>query len=161
MGQQMVPSKEKDQMKDHNRAPIVEAIEHFVKESYTPFAVPGHKSGRKLDGFIASTLGYSPFQHDVFELCGFDDRKASNGIKVQAEEFAADAYHSDAAFFSTNGSSLSAHACVMSICSPGDKVVVNRNSHKSVIVGLMLANAEPHFVEAEYDARWDIFHGVA
>ena len=81
-------------------------------------------------------------------------------MRQRAEHLAAELWGATHCFFSTNGTSLSNHAAVLASAGPGDTVLVSRNSHKSLIGSLVLANVRPVFLEPDYDREWDIDHGV-
>ena len=51
-------------------------------------------------------------------------------------------------FFVTNGTSTSNKMVYQALCAPGDIVVVDRNCHKSHHYGMVLAGAQPYYVEA-------------
>jgi len=96
--------------KDHTRAPLVEAIQAFNASGITEFTCPGHKRGRGLIGDgSAPGLGAEVYLEDISMLNGADDRRESKDVQGRAEELAAEAMGADESYFSTNGSSLSAH----------------------------------------------------
>src|SRR5207253_853847 len=43
---------------------------------------------------------------------------------------------------------------------PGDKVLVARNSHKSLLDSLIIGAVEPVFLEATLDDDWGVAHGI-
>src|SRR4051812_15294143 len=130
--------------KNHTRAPIVEALRAYNASGITPFTTPGHKRGRGIIGDDATAgLGSEVYRADVPMLNGVDDRRESQDVQGQAEELAADAMGADKSYFSTNGSSLSAHVAVLTVARTGDKVLVVRNAHKSLIAALIMAGVRP------------------
>ena len=48
----------------------------------------------------------------------------------------------------------------MGTCSPGDYLILPRNSHKSAISSLVLSGAIPKYIIPEYSYDWDIPAGV-
>jgi arginine decarboxylase len=73
-------------------------------------------------------------------------------IRVQTgEAMAADIYGAQQTRFLTNGSTQGIHALIMTACKPGDKILLPRNVHRSVLGGLVLSGAEPVFVMPQYD----------
>jgi len=143
------------------RAPILEGLEEFEKENGTSFGVPGHKSGKGAPSNVTSLLGKRAFQGDATTQKGIDDRRMSKRVQQQAEKLAAEAWGAKHCFFSTNGSSLSVHVALLAVANPGDTVLVARNTHKSLVAALIMANVKPVFLEADYDKTWEIEHGVA
>jgi len=70
----------------------------------------------------------------------------------------ADAVHADHTFFSTCGSSLSVKAAMLSVAGPGEKLLVGRDAHKSVISGLILSGVRPIWVEPQWDPDLHLAH---
>ncbi len=48
----------------------------------------------------------------------------------------------------------------MASCNDGDKIILPRNVHSSVISGLILSGAIPIFINPEYDANLEIAHSI-
>ncbi|MGL5312533.1 MAG: aminotransferase class I/II-fold pyridoxal phosphate-dependent enzyme, partial [Peptostreptococcaceae bacterium] len=68
-----------------------------------------------------------------------------------SQELLASAYGSDEAFFITNGTTGAIQAMILSTINPGDKILLPRNIHKSVINSLILSGGIPIFVQPEFD----------
>ena len=139
---------------DQNKTPLFDRIkEHAQKNSYS-FHVPGHKSGQ-----VFPDLHQNPFQEilpfDLTELSGLDDLHQPVGAIREAEALAADLYGVKRTFFLVNGTTSGNLAMILSVCAPGDEVIVQRNSHKSVMNALELAGARPIFITPEYDKEVD------
>jgi arginine/lysine/ornithine decarboxylase len=62
------------------------------------------------------------------------------------------------ALFSTCGSSLSVKSAMLAVAAPGDRLVVDRNAHKSVIYGIIIAGIEPVWVRPGWDADAQLPH---
>src|SRR4051812_16154800 len=117
----------------HDQAPIVEALAAYLGESFSSFGVPGHKGGKGAPSDIDRLLGRYAFHADTTTQHGIDDRTESKKVVHKAETLAARAWGAKRCLFSTNGSSLSNHAVLLSTADPGDTVLVSRNSHKAMI----------------------------
>ena len=63
-----------------------------------------------------------------------------------AEAMAADAWDADRSFFLLNGSTAGNHAFMLATVRPGDKVIVSRDLHKSLLVALILTGAVPVYL---------------
>ena len=48
----------------------------------------------------------------------------------------------------------------MTVCDPGDKIIIPRNIHKSVLGGIILSGAIPIYVPAIWDEELGIAHGI-
>ncbi|AQX56542.1 aminotransferase class I/II-fold pyridoxal phosphate-dependent enzyme [Priestia flexa] len=82
------------------------------------------------------------------------------GIIKQAQDLAAKAFGADHTFFSIQGTSGVIMAMIMSVCGPGDKIIVPRNVHKSIMSGIVLSGATPIFIHPQVDPDLGISHGV-
>jgi lysine decarboxylase len=145
---------------DQNEAPILEAMAKFLEKESTAFGVPGHQSGKGAADDVKQLIGEAAFKADCTPLKGLDDRRERQRVRQRAERLAAQAWGADHCFFSSNGSSLSNHAALLCVAAPGDKVLVQRSSHKSVLAALLVTGVEPVWLEPEFDEEWGISHGV-
>ncbi|GAA4964961.1 ornithine decarboxylase [Kineococcus glutinatus] len=143
---------------DHSRTPVLEAIEAFHRRGDAVFGPPGHRQGRGVDPRVLAVLGEGMFAADVLTLNGLDDRRESQGVVGQAEDLMADAVGADRAFFSTCGSSLSVKSAMISVAGPGEKLLVSRNAHKSVVAGVIISGIDPVWVHPHFDARLHLAH---
>jgi arginine decarboxylase len=79
---------------------------------------------------------------------GLDSLLEPTGNIKKAQDAAARAFGADRVFFVTNGTSTSNKMVYQALCAPGDIVIVDRNCHKSHHYGMVLAGAQPYYVEA-------------
>ncbi|MFH8336646.1 aminotransferase class I/II-fold pyridoxal phosphate-dependent enzyme [Streptomyces sp. AM6-12] len=138
---------------DHSRAPVLESLEEFRRRGDVVFGPPGHKQGRGTDPRVADVLGLDVFRSDVLSLNGLDDRRQSQGVLEQAQDLMADAVGAERAFSSTCGSSLSVKTAMLSVAGPGEKLLLSRNAHKSVIAAVIINGVEPVWVHPKFDTR--------
>ncbi|MFI0369179.1 aminotransferase class I/II-fold pyridoxal phosphate-dependent enzyme [Actinomadura sp. 1N219] len=143
---------------DHSQAPVLDALAAFHREGQVPFTPPGHKQGRGADPRVRAVLGDAVFRSDVLAISGLDDRTSSHGVLERAQELMADAVHAEQTFFSTCGSSLSVKSAMLSVAGPGEKLLVGRDAHKSVVSGLILSGVRPIWVEPQWDASRRLAH---
>jgi arginine decarboxylase len=145
---------------DQRRAPLLEAMARLRTRHWNCFGIPGHKQGRGADQATLDILGRDTFICDVPLDGALDDRLSSHGYDTQAEDLAAAAMGADKVLLSTNGSSLSVHASILTVARPGETLLVARNLHKSNMNALILGGARPVFLDPEYDDRYEIAHSV-
>ncbi|KZO00187.1 aminotransferase class I/II-fold pyridoxal phosphate-dependent enzyme [Pseudobacillus badius] len=130
---------------DHTAAPLYEALCLYEASKRTSMHVPGHKDGRVFDkeafGRFASIL-----KIDATESVGIDDLHHPTDFIADAQKLAAEAFGADHTFFLVGGSTIGNIGVALTLCAPGDKILVQRNMHKSVFHGLMLAGAQPIFI---------------
>lgn len=133
---------------------MLDALDAFHRNRHVSFIPPGHKQGRGVDSRTLDVVGVDVYRSDVIVMNGLDDRSMSSQVLAQAERLMADAVHADKAFFSTCGSSLSVKTCILTVARPGQRLLVSRNAHKSVIAGLIIAGVEPVWVHPRWDPYW-------
>jgi arginine decarboxylase len=143
---------------DHSRVPVIEALADFRARGDLVFGPPGHRQGAGVDPRVLAVLGEDLFAADVLSLNGLDDREQSAGVVAQAQELMADAVHADHAFFSTCGSSLSVKAAMLAVAGPGEKLLISRNAHKSVIAAVIVNGTEPVWVHPQWDHERHLAH---
>ncbi|MBH5333640.1 ornithine decarboxylase [Streptomyces pactum] len=143
---------------DHSRVPVLEALEAFRRRGDVVYGPPGHKQGRGADPRVVEIVGEGVFASDVLSLNGLDDRRQSQGVISRAEELMADAVGADRAFFSTCGSSLSVRAAMLAVAGPGEKLLISRNSHKSVVGAVIVNGVQPVWVHPRFDPERHLAH---
>ncbi len=141
-------------------APYLEAVAAYGLRGSTRFHVPGHKGGPGADPGLRSALGPAALLLDVPQDIEGIDLGPSPTPYERAEQLAAQAYGADRCWFLTNGASQGNHALCLALAGPGKRVLLQRNSHASVIDGLVLSGGLPRFVAPAYDPELGMAHGV-
>lgn len=118
---------------NQNETPLFNALMEYVNRETLPFHVPGHKKGVGIDSEFKDFIGENPFKIDVTVFKLVDSLHHPNGPIKKAQELAADAYGSDATFFSIHGTSGAIQAMILSVVNDGDKIIIPRNVHKPVL----------------------------
>ena len=140
-------------------APVYEALEKLRKKRVVPFDVPGHKRGRG-NPELRELLGEACVSLDVNSMKPLDNLCHPMSVIKEAEELAAEAFGADHAFFMVGGTTSSVQSMVLSVCKAGDKIILPRNVHKSVINALVLCGAIPVYVNPKVDDRLGISLGM-
>lgn len=128
------------------RAPLCEALEKFKKKRVVPFDVPGHKRGRG-NPELTQLLGQQCVGIDVNSMKPLDNLCNPVSVIAEAEELMADAFGAAHAFLMVGGTTSAVQAMVLSVCKAGEKIIVPRNVHKSVINALIICGAIPVYVK--------------
>ncbi|WP_375339032.1 aminotransferase class I/II-fold pyridoxal phosphate-dependent enzyme [Baaleninema simplex] len=139
-----------------HQTPFIDALKQQSQRYHTAFYLPGHKQGRGISKLLKNWWGNTVFQADLPELPELDNLFNPDGVIQEAQHLAADAFGASQTWFLANGSTTGIIAAILATCSPGDKILLPRNVHKSVISGTILAGAVPIFVETEYHPHWNI-----
>ena len=144
---------------DQSRAPIYEALQNFRQMRVVPFDVPGHKHG-KGNPELTAFLGEQCVSIDVNSMKPLDNLCHPVSVIHEAEVLAADAFGAAHAFLMVGGTTSSVQSMVLSTCKRGDKIILPRNVHRSVINALVLCGAIPVYVNPEVDRRLGISLGM-
>ncbi|RMI31259.1 aminotransferase class I/II-fold pyridoxal phosphate-dependent enzyme [Nocardia stercoris] len=142
---------------DHSRAPVLEALADYDRAGRYGFCPPGHRQGRGADARVRAVLG-DALACDVLASGGLDDRMASGHFLESAEELMADAVGADETFFSTCGSSLSVKAAMLAVAGCDHGLILGRDSHKSIVAGLIFSGVRPHWIAPRWDAERHFSH---
>jgi len=100
---------------NQNETPLFDALMEYVNRDTLPFHVPGHKKGVGADIDFKNFMGENPFKIDVTVFKLVDSYHHPTGPIKKAQELAADAYGSDACFFSVHGTSGAIQAMILSV----------------------------------------------
>jgi arginine/lysine/ornithine decarboxylase len=146
--------------RDQDAAPIADALDAYWARDTLSLAIPAHRGGRGPTPEAARWAGIQAYRADAPMSHGVDRRDRAWKVQSTAEQLAADALGAEQAFFSTNGSSLSAHVAILGAVAPGETLVLARNSHKSAFAGIVMSGARPVYVEPDYDERHELAHDV-
>lgn len=128
--------------------PLVTALQQFVERRPISWHVPGHKNGliSTLPNAVKSALTY-----DLTELTGLDDYHHPEESIAQAERLLAKTYGAKDSFFLVNGSTVGNLAMIYAVCKRDEKIIVQRNAHKSIFHALELVGAKAIFITPKWD----------
>lgn len=128
-------------------APLWEALLKHKKSGMAQLHVPGHRSGEAVSDDFLHVVGKDIFQIDLTEIPGLDDLHNPQGAIEIAQQLAAELYQADKSFFMVNGTSGGLLALILACCGQGDKIIVPRNAHRSVLSGLIVSGAVPIYYQ--------------
>src|SRR5262245_7489045 len=131
---------------NHRQAPLLDGIVAFQRQGITPFSTPAHTLGQGADPELRDFYGERAFRSDIPLGGGVGDTHFGGDALRLAEALAADAWSSDRCFFLLNGSTAGNHAYLLTALRPGEKVIVSRDLHKSLLVALILTGATPVYL---------------
>lgn len=132
-------------------------LKKYIQHDRKRFHVPGH---------AGSFLGHSetdPFKeiypYDLTELDGLDVLSEPTGILKEAQQKAAETFHVRDSFFLVNGATVGLIAAMLCCLKPGEKVILPRNVHRSLMSGLILTGSQPVWVlpSSHYLENWGIW----
>ena len=144
---------------NQHKTPLKDALEEFKLRRVVPFDVPGHKRGRgspELTKFLGSRI----MELDVNSMKPLDNWTGPVSVIREAEQLAADMFgrgdSSVHAFFMVGGTTAAVQAMVFAAAGRGDKIILPRNVHRSVINAMVLCGAVPVYVNPGVNERLGI-----
>lgn len=124
------------------------------------FHIPGHKKGSGMDPAFREFVGDNVLSIDLINIAPLDDLHSPKGAIKEAQQLAAEAFGADYTFFSIQGTSGAIMTMIMSVVGQGDKILVPRNVHKSIMSAIVFSGAIPIFIHPEVDTELGISHGI-
>ena len=145
---------------DQTKTPYFQALLEYVDSGVLPFHTPGHMQGIGMDRAFREFTGDNICAIDLTPMPGIDDLLQPTESIKEAQELAAEAYGADHTFFLINGSTSGNQCMMMTAVNPGDKIAVPRNSHKSMLGGLVMSGAHPIYMQPAVDQEMHMDHTV-
>jgi lysine decarboxylase len=139
-----------------DKTPLYDAIVQYANDNKISFHTPGHKHGKGISKIFRQFVGDKVFRMDLSVMSEVDSLHEPSTVIKEAQVLAARAYGADYSFFLVNGTTGGNQAMILSTCDPGDKIIIPRNAHKSVISAVILAGAEPVYIMPKIDEATDL-----
>jgi arginine decarboxylase len=141
-------------------APYLDAVMAYAFRGPGRYHVPGHKGGAGADPGLRKAIGVDGLAADVPQDIHGIDLGSSPTPYERAELLAAEAFGAGRTWFLTNGATQGNHALCLALAPLGTRIVAQRNSHASIVDGLVLSGGLASFVAPEYDSELGITHCV-
>ncbi|KAL5997124.1 hypothetical protein ACLOJK_008052 [Asimina triloba] len=141
-------------------APLVSALKVSAAQDAASFHFPGHNRGQAAPPSLSQLIGSRVFAHDLPELPELDDLFSPKGVILDAQKQSAELFGSAETWFLVGGTTCGIQAAIMATCSPGQTLILPRNSHISAISGIVLSGALPKYIIPQYNSQWDIAGGI-
>src|SRR3954462_8251390 len=149
-----------EELSEQPLAPYLDAVVAYAFRGPARYHVPGHKGGPGADPGLRKAIGTDGLAADVPQDIHGIDLGPSLTPYERAERLAAEAFGAARTFFLTNGATQGNHALMLALAPLGTRIVAQRNSHASIVDGLVLSGGVPSFVAPEYDDELGITHWV-
>ncbi len=154
------------QIQERARTPFYDQLKNYVWMAKDQWHTPGHSSGESLRG--------SPWVNDFYEFMGehvfdadlsvsvpmLDSLMEPKGVIAEAQAMAAKAFGAQRTFFATNGTSTANKVIFQTLLAPGEKLLLDRNCHKSVHHGVVLSGAHPVYLDSALNRRYGLYGPV-
>ncbi len=154
------------QIQEKARMPFYDQLKSYVLMAKDAWHSPGHSSG--------DSLRDSPWASDFYEFIGehvfdadlsvsvpmLDSLMQPSGVILEAQKIAAKAFGARRTFFATNGTSTANKVIFQTLIAPGEKLLLDRNCHKSVHHGVVLSGALPIYLDSSVNKKFSLFGPV-
>src|SRR5215510_3662928 len=154
------------QIQERARTPFYDALKNYVWMAKDQWHTPGHSSGESLRG--------SPWVNDFYEFMGehvfdadlsvsvpmLDSLMEPKGVIGEAQAMAAKAFGARRTYFATNGTSTANKVIFQTLLAPGEKLLLDRNCHKSVHHGVVLSGAHPIYLDSALNRKYGLYGPV-
>ena len=142
-------------------APIVDALKKAYENPTYQFHIPGHTKGKAIFKDFKKLTGEKVLNIDTTdEFDNLGTLHPATGPIKEAQELAAQAFGAKKTFFLLNGSTAGNLALAMALTKKGQKIVVNRNCHRSILTGLIISGAEPIWVCPNRIEDWSVWGNI-
>ena len=143
------------------KAPIVEALKNAYDNPTYQFHIPGHTKGKAIFKDFRKLIGDKALNVDTTdEFDNLGTLHPATGPIKEAQELAAQAFGAKKTFFLLNGSTAGNLALAMALTKKGQKIIVNRNCHRSILTGLIISGAEPIWICPNKIDDWSVWGNI-
>ncbi len=154
------------QIQERARTPFYDQLKNYVWMAKDQWHTPGHSSGESLRA--------SPWVNDFYEFMGehvfdadlsvsvpmLDSLMEPKGVIAEAQAMAAKAFGARRTYFATNGTSTANKVIFQTLLAPGEKLILDRNCHKSVHHGVVLSGAHPVYLDSALNRKYGLYGPV-
>ncbi len=121
----------------------------YSKKDILPMHMPGHKRDPR---FVME----NPYSIDVTEVEGLDDLHHPTGMIREWMDGIRSIYKTEESYLLVNGSTCGILAAVSACCRRGDRILMDRNCHRSVYHAVYLLELEPVYLYRDVDPETGI-----
>jgi len=131
---------------------MISGIKQYRSEVDTNFHMPGHKGKSGILDEIGNNLNF----YDITETLGTDNLHYPTGFIKDSLEYIAKSYGAQKSYMVVNGTSCGIISAITGCTNPGDKILVQRDCHKSVYNACILGDLKLDYLYPEFNKK----HGL-
>ena len=128
---------------------IEESVDKY-KDDYA-FGMPAHKGKKYFDLDI---------KRDLTEFLDTDNLLNPQGAIKKSQEEVSEIFSSKYSFYIPNGSSGAINIAISTLAKRRDNILVQRNTHKSVMNSIIINDLNPIYINTKYDEENALFLGI-
>ena len=125
--------------------PVLDGLIRYAREKNIAFHMPGHKNNIN-DFYELKLIQEYLYKIDCTEVPGLDNLHMPEEIISDGQKMAAQAYNACSSYFLVNGSTAGIYSMIMGLTRPKDKIIVQRNCHRSVFTACLLGELDAVYV---------------
>ncbi|MBI9108502.1 MAG: aminotransferase class I/II-fold pyridoxal phosphate-dependent enzyme [Spirochaetales bacterium] len=133
-----------------SRTPLFDALKEYNRRSRGYFRIPGHRFQRGIPKEFRDFAGDNIFKIDITETPLTDDLHNPRTVIAESQGYTAEAFGAERSFYLVNGTTCGNQSMIIAAASEGEKILVPRNAHKSVMAGLIISGAVPVYMPVDY-----------
>lgn len=146
-------------MIDFHKIPIVSGLKNYKEKNMAVFHMPGHKQNKGLIKEL-EYIRENMFDFDITEIEGTDNLHSPDGIIREGMELLAKSMKSKKSYYLVNGSTCGVYSMMLGLFNRGDKVIIQRNCHKSVYSAIELGDLIPAYIYPKVVDSFGILSGI-
>ena len=116
-----------------------------------PLHLPAHGRGRALAPALAQLLRQAPGRWDLPELPEIGGPLESEGAVAESQAAIAQLLGAQRCWYGVNGASGLLQTGLLALAQPGERVLLPRNLHRSLLHGCLLGQLEPVLFDLPFD----------
>lgn len=128
---------------------IEESVDKY-KDDYA-FGMPAHKGKKYFELDI---------KRDLTEFLDTDNLLNPQGAIKKSQEEVSEIFSSKYSFYIPNGSSGAINIAISTLAKRKDNILVQRNTHKSVMNSIIINDLNPIYINTKYDEKNALFLGI-
>lgn len=135
--------------------PILDRLKRLKNEEGISFHTPGHKGKNSLihwGEYIPSI--------DTTEIFGMDNLHDPQGIIKESQRLASKTFGARETIYSINGTTGGVYIALGAATNPGDKVLIQRNAHRSVYNGIILNRLNVEYIYPNQNREYGLITGI-
>lgn len=137
------------------KAPILNQLNRIREREKVSFHMPGHKGKNTLINWG----DYIPYI-DTTELPGLDNLHQPAGIIEESQKLASKAFGARETLYSVNGTTAGIYIALAAVTKPGDTILIQRESHKSIYNGAILNRLNIDYIYTNYNEKYHLYTGI-
>lgn len=134
---------------------LLDTLKQINGERRTSFHMPGHQSGRLLFDDVHNLL-----ELDITEIPGADHLHDAKGPILETEQAIANFYGAERSKMLIGGSTVGILSMILGSTVPGDRILLNRNAHKSIYNAIEMSGLVPVYLYPQIDDHLGIPVGI-